>query len=234
MSAVEIRDGGRDLRAPAAVVDWVLSGADGDAVPQALRDAGGVAGAGELTDGLRAIRNAVRSSRVDLQIERGDRRGRGWIGPEGAVLAHSLSDGRGRVVTVGIALMVDALVRLNDVGPRPAPRSSRIRCSPGPLAQALAARDPARAQIADGGQRDEFAQLVGALREHWRVAVHWDPAEGALSGRDIEVLDTDRGYWLVVPDGAGVELWPSTATDVLRGLCELFPLPTEVNAWTTT
>ena len=170
---------------------------------------------------------------MDLQIERGGRRGRGWIGPGAAVLAHPLPDGRGRVVTVGVALMVDALVRLNDVGPRPVPEGPRIRCSPGPLAQALAVREPGRAAIADPAQAAEFARLVSALREHWRVAVHWDPAENALSGRDIEVLDTDRGYWLVVPDGPGVELWPSTATDVFRGLCQLFPLPTEVHAWTT-
>lgn len=233
MSAVELSEDARELRAAPDVVDWLLNADDDDALPEALRDAGATNASGRLVPGLQELRGAVRSARVDLQIERGDRRGRGWLGPDGAVLAHPLPDGRGRVAMVGIPLMVDALVRLNDVGPRPRPERARIRCAPGPLAHALAARDVGRLPLADAAQRTAFTALVGALREHWRVAAHWDPADGALSGRDVEVLDTDDGYWLVVPDGPDVELWPSSATDVFRGLCQVFPLPTEVRAWTT-
>jgi hypothetical protein len=231
VTAVELSGDAREVRAAPDVLDWLLNAPDGDAPPDALREAGATDDAGELVEGLRELRAAVREARVDLTIERGERRGRGWLGPDGAVLAHPLPDGRGRMTMVGVPLMVDALVRLNDIGPRPRTERARIRCAAGPLAQALAARDAGRLPLADADERAAFTALAGALREHWRVAAHWDPEDGALSGRDIEVLDTDDGYWLVIPDGPDVELWPSTTTDVFRGVCQLFPLPTEVRGW---
>jgi hypothetical protein len=60
--------------------------------------------------------------------------------------------------------------------------------------------------------------------------VRWEPAEGALGGSDLEVVDSDAGYWLVVPDDPTVELWPTTPTTVFRELCRLFPLATELRA----
>jgi len=129
-------------------------------------------------------------------------------------------------------LLVDALVRLNNVGPRPrAEPALRIAVAPAELAQALATREPGRATIPARDRADAFARLLGGLREHWRVAARWEPAEGALPGRALEVLDTDGGYWIVVPDDPTVELWPSTPTAVFRALCGLFPRVTEVSAW---
>ena len=116
-------------------------------------------------------------------------------------------------------------MRLNDVGPRPRVEPAvRITAPPGELAAALAARDPRRLRLAGPEQAGAFAGARGGLREHWSVAVSWEPAEGAIAGRRLEVLDTDGGYWLVVPDDPTVELWPTTPTEVFRGICNLFPL----------
>lgn len=230
MTAVELA-ADHDLRAPARVVDWVLavSGEEAARPEDGLLDGSGVLRNGELNPRLQEMRDAVAASRVALEIERGRRRGRGWVGTRGAVLVHPLPDGRARAVMVPVPALVDALVRLNDVGPRPRIEPAiRIQGAPGELATALATRDAARMPLADPDQRGAFVALIGSLREHWRVGVHWDPADGALSGREIEVLDTDLGYWLVVPDGPTVDLWPTTPTEVFRGLCRLFPLTTEL------
>jgi hypothetical protein len=148
------------------------------------------------------------------------------------VLAHPLRDGRARITALPPALVIDALVRLNDLGPRTRVESTvRIATAPGPLAAALAERTAAHVTLPDSDQAAALADLIGGLREHWRVTVAWDPAEGALDGRRLEVLDTDGGYWLVIPDDPTVELWPTTPTAVFRALCDLFPLPSEVREW---
>jgi hypothetical protein len=190
--------------------------------------AGGVLEDGVLHPRLQAIRAAVAAARVHLLLERGDRRGQGWLGEDGAVIVHPLPDGRLRLVRLAGPLLIDALVRLNDVGPRPrAGRAPRITARPGELARALAARDATALRLADPDQAVAFAALVAGLREHWRVATRWEPG----GGRDLEVLDTDDGYWLVVPDDPTVELWPVTSSAVLAGLCNLFPPTAEVPGW---
>jgi hypothetical protein len=132
-------------------------------------------------------------------------------------------------VLVSPPLLVDALVRLNDVGPRPrAPRAVRIALGAGALAEALASRDPAGAGLEDEETAAVFAEIVGGLREHWRATASWEPAEGALDGRTVEVLDTDSGYWMAIPDGDRVELWPATPSSVYRALCSIFPLVSEI------
>jgi hypothetical protein len=198
-----------DLRGPAAVIRRIVDGEADDPPSEPLR-------------------RAIRDARVELRLDRGDRRGRGWLGPAGAVIEHPLPDGRARLVTVSPPLLIDALVRLNDVGPRPRPPDVRIAVSPAALAEGLATRDPARARLDDRDQAAAFGALLAGLREHWRVAARWEPADGALAGRALEVLDTDGGYWIVVPDDPTVELWPSTPTAVFRALCGLFPRTTEV------
>jgi hypothetical protein len=180
-----------------------------------------------------ATERAIQSARVHLLLERGDRRGRAWLGPAGAVIAHPQPDGGTRTVMVPPPLMVDALVRLNDVGPRPWPQPAvRIRARAADLAQALATRDASRLRLSDPEQARAFAALLAGLREHWRVGARWEPAgDGELAGRNVEVIDSDAGYWLVQPDHPSVELWPTTPTEVFRALCRLFPLTRELRSW---
>jgi hypothetical protein len=225
VSAIEFAPEGPELRAPAAVVRWLVD--DEGAPPDELTEGGAV------HPRLDLLRATMRDAAVELWLERGGRQGRGWLTPTGAVIAHPLPDGRTRIVMVPPALLLDALVRLNDVGPRPHPDPGlRIVAEPAALAQALAAREPSRLRLDDPAQREAFAAIVGGLREHWRVAVRWEPAEGAAPGRVLEVVDSEAGYWVVVPDAARVELWPTTPTDVFRALGQLFPLTAEMAAWT--
>jgi hypothetical protein len=166
---------------------------------------------------------------VELRLERGDRVGHAWVGREGAVLHYPLPEGGTRTLQVPPQLLVDALVRLNDVGPRPGSASShRIFLSADAFAAVLEARNADSGGLVDVDQSAALHELVAGLREHWRVAASWEPADGQLDGRALEVLDTDGGYWLVVRDGPRVELWPVSPTTVFRGLCRLFPLTSEL------
>jgi hypothetical protein len=221
-AAVDFLPDHGDLRAPASVIAW-LAGDAASSVPDelaatsALRD-------GALHPRLEAARAIMREPAVRLRIRRGDREGRGWMTAAGSVLVLPLPDGRMRLVPVQTSLIVDALVRINEVGPRSRFEPGvRIAVSPGPLAEALAARDPARARLADPDQASAFARIVTGVREHWRVEARWRPASGAPGGRDLEVLDTQDGYWMVIPDHPTIELWPTTPTAVFSGLCAVFP-----------
>ena len=121
-------------------------------------------------------------------------------------------------------------MRLNDVGPGPRARSRaahrRAARRSWPRRSPPATRPALR--LDDDEQAEAFAAVIAGLREHWRVATRWEPD----GGRDLEVLDTEDGYWLVVPDDPTVELWPVTASAVLAGLCDLFPPTAELREWT--
>jgi hypothetical protein len=231
VSAVEFLPERAQVSAPAAVVEWIVAGA-AEAPHDPDLIASGVLEDGELHPRLQAIRDAVAGAPVHLLLERGDRRGRGWLGPAGAVVAHPLPDGRMRLLMLPAALLVDALVRLNDVGPRPRARTApRLSVAPGELAQALATRDAAAVRLEAPERAQAFSDLIAGLREHWRIATQWEAADGEPRGRDLEVLDTEDGYWLVVPDDPTVELWPVTPSAVFGGLCDLFPPAAEVSGW---
>jgi hypothetical protein len=223
-----------DLRAPVALMDALLRdpGAREPPLARGERDAlaavGGMPG-GALHPRLAAVRAAVAGPVVDLLLERGARRGRGWLAPGEAVLLHPLPDDRVRLVSVSPPLIVDALVRLNDIGPRPRYEPAvKVVLEPGELAEVLATGDASRAGVECGEPARALASISGGLREHWKVTARWAPAEGALPGRELEVVDTDGGYWLVIPDAPTVELWPTTPTAVFRSLAQLFPLSHEI------
>jgi hypothetical protein len=92
-----------------------------------------------------------------------------------------------------------ALARLVQLGPRPhASDAAPRRVGAGELARTLAA--PGEQSLVDG------------LRRRWRVAA---------GRRVVEVLDTDSGLWLLMPDGAEVDLVPVTPTRVFRLLVAL-------------
>jgi hypothetical protein len=168
-----------------------------------------------------AGRAAMREPVCELALARGDRRGRGWVDPETAVLAVPGPDGSPRHVQFPPRFLPDALARVNDLAPRPRwEPAERLRLSAGELAEILATRDAGRAARAAG---ETGERLVRALREHWSVAATWAPAPGSPGVRIVEALDTAEGMWLVVPDDPGVELWPTTPTAVFRLLCALLP-----------
>jgi hypothetical protein len=204
------------------VIGWLAEG-DATAAPDALAGTPAMPG-GTLHPRLERARAIMREPMIRLRLQRGDREGHGWVTTAGCVLVLPLPDGRLRLVPVQSTLVVDALVRIMEVGPRPRFEPAvRIAVAPGRLAEALAARDPARAGLSDGEQAGAFTRIVAGLREHWRVEAGWQPAAGASGGRHIEVLDTEDGYWMVIPDHPTIELWPTTPTAVFSGLCGIFP-----------
>ena len=196
-----------------------------------LEEAGAVID-GRLHDALADALDATRSPVCELGLERGDRRGRGWVSERLAVLLVPAGEGRVALHQTAPAFLPDMLARMNDVAPRPRVEPAvRLRYGPGELARVLAARDAAEAARRAGPDKQAAAaaaRLVRELREHWRVEVSWDPAPGSPGVRALEVLDTDAGVWLVIPDGAAVELWPSTPTMVFRLLTGLLPLDHEI------
>ncbi len=232
-------------RAPAASL--AVSGAELTAVLELARGAAGAtaterslaaltatgwvadgAPAGVLAEGLAALTAPV----CELDLQRGARRGRGGVGERFATLVVPAREGAGyRLIVVTTAFLPDVLGRLNDVSPRPrlAP-GLLLRYAQGDFARILARRDAALAAALAGDDDTALAaaELVDGLREHWRVDARWASAGGGHGGRAVEVLDTDRGLWRVVPDGAAVELRPSTPTQVFRALAGLLPSDAEL------
>jgi hypothetical protein len=185
-------------------------------------------GAGE--DVLAAVREPV----CRLALQRGARQGRAWIDGQVAALVVPAPEGGLALHQVPPAFLPDALARMNDVSPRPRVEPAvRLRYAPGELAQVLAGRDAEQAARLAGPEDAAAAAartLVRTLREHWRVEATWEPAAESPGVRALEVLDTDAGVWLVIPDGASVELWPSTPTTVFRLLSGLLPRDHELAA----
>jgi hypothetical protein len=180
-----------------------------------------LARAGALTDGrphdaLRPALDAIADPVCELALERGDRSGRGWVSRDVAVLLVPAPGARVVLHQVPPVFLPDALARMNDVSPRPRVTPAvRLCYAPGELAQLLAGTaEPAE---------DAARELVRGLREHWRITASWDPAPGSPGVRALEVIDTDAGLWLVVPDDPSVELWPTTPTAVFRLLTGLLP-----------
>ncbi|MGH2948784.1 MAG: hypothetical protein ACRDPC_21440 [Solirubrobacteraceae bacterium] len=221
---VDFRPQTGTLVAPPPVFEALLTGKPD---PE-LESAGAVRG-DTAHPALQGALRAVAEPHAALVLERGDRRGYGWAGPEGVTaLLLPLPDGRRRLITVRTQFVPDALARINDVAPRPRVEPAvRIRLSVPDLAAALAARDPAGAAT---DEPEAFASLLDSLSEHWRAEARWPPAEGSPGVRSVEVLDTTEGLWLVIPDAPSVELWPTTPTTVFRALCGLLPFDHEVRA----
>jgi hypothetical protein len=200
---------------------------DGGAAPpsehlEALTDAGAVTGDGPHA-ALRAALDAIRSPLCALGLERGERSGRGWVSPEVVALVVPAAEGRVVLHQVPPVFLPDALARMNDLGPRPRIEPAvRLHYTPGALAQILAGTDEPAEPAAQ--------TLVRTLREHWRVEASWEPAQDSPGVRALEVVDTDAGLWLVIPDLPSVELWPTTPTMVFRLLTGLLPRDHELAA----
>jgi hypothetical protein len=177
---------------------------------------------------------AVHEPVCTLELDRGGRQGRGWVDDRTAALLVPAKEGGLALHQVPPQFLPEALARMNDVAPRPRMQPAvRLRYAPGELAQALAARDAELAARRAGADEQAAAAartLVRSLREHWRIVARWNPAAESPGVRTLEVLDTDAGVWLVIPDGASVELWPSTPTTVFRLLTSLLPRDHELAA----
>ena len=63
-------------------------------------------------------------------------------------------------------------------------------------------------------------EALAGLRAHWRVDAGWVEEQRMEM---LEVLDADRGLWLVVPREGAVKLQPTHATEVWRHLTGLIP-----------
>lgn len=161
-----------------------------------------------LPAGLEATMAELRDSPCELELQRGPRRGRGWVGPELTALVVPAGEDRWRLHVLPTDFVPEALARLNDLGPRPDARpASPLRLDPGALAQS----------VATGGR-----ELGGAVREHWRVDALWTAPSGEVAGRSVEVLDTTEGLWLVTPAGEKLELSRVRPSEVFRRLCAVF------------
>ncbi len=157
----------------------------------------------------------LRDAPCELILERGTRRGHGWVGAEDAALvvpaAHPAAR---RLHVVPTDFVPDALARLNDLGPRPDARlASPVRFAPGVLAQLVATNSP---------------ELEARVREHWRVDAVWQVPGGDVAGRSVEVLDTSEGLWLVAPVAGEVELTSVRPAELFRLLCGLLPSAAEL------
>ena len=157
----------------------------------------------------------LRDVPCELILERGTRRGHGWVGAEDAALVvPAANPAARRLHVVPTDFLPDALARLNDLGPRPEVRlASPIRFAPGVLAQLVATNGP---------------ELQGRVREHWRVDAVWHGPGGDVGGRSVEVLDTSEGLWLIVPVAGEVELTHVRPAEVFRLLCGLLPSAAEL------
>jgi hypothetical protein len=166
------------------------------------------AGPVKLPEGLELTLSELSAAPCELRLTRGDRSGYGWVGAEQAALAVPAGPaGRTRLHVVPTDFVPDALARLNGIEPRPAELPpSPIRFTPGELAQA----------VASGGN-----DTTAAVREHWRVEAAWAVADGEPVVHFVEVLDTARGMWLIVPVQDQLELRPSRAAEVFVLLCGL-------------
>ncbi len=188
--------------------------------------------AGVLADGLAALLAPV----CELELQRGARRGHGAVDANCATLiVPGTEHGTHQLVVVTSAFLPDVLSRLNDLSPRTSvPPAVRLRYAAGDLTRILASRDAdLAAELAGDEGAHAAAQLVSTLREHWRVEARWTPAGSSAGRRAVEVLDSDGGVWLVVPDGAAVDLLPCTPTTVFRQLIGLLPDRSEVALPTT-
>jgi hypothetical protein len=216
-----------------------------------LRDSGVLRGGSphpKLTDGLDAVAEPVCRLRIRdhrryqdaWRIDEVD----GWIGEEAAALLLDLPDGLREFITVPVMSIPEALARVVEWAPRPAPPGPPLRV-PSSVPDGLVSPDPASREHAayrltnataagpmpegaEDSPRRAAEQLVGGLRRYWEAVMSWDPAPGAAAERALRVLDSDSGMWMVQPVAADVTLRPVTPTTLWRELVLLFPSENEL------
>jgi hypothetical protein len=215
------------LVASEAAVAALRAGAERAPAGWAELEAAGAVTGGVPHPALQPALEAMRSPVCALDLQRGDRRGAGWVDAQVAAMLLPEPDGRRKLVDVPTPFLPAALARMNELGPRPrAEPAIRLRFETSELLELLArGRDTRDRPEPDAST---VARLLAGLREHWRAEARWPPARDSPGRRVVEVIDTDAGLWLVVPDEPTVELWPTTPTDVWTQLAGILPRDEEL------
>ena len=215
------------LVASEAAVAALRAGAEATPDGWAELEAAGAVTGGVPHPALRPALEAMRSPVCGLDLQRGDRRGSGWVDGQVAAMVLPEPDGRRKLVDVPTPFLPAALARMNELGPRPRIEPAvRLRFDVSELLELLARRRDTRHRPEPEGAA--VATLLSGLREHWRAEARWPPARDSPGRRVVEVIDTEAGLWLVVPDEPTVELWPTTPTDVWMQLAGLLPRDEEL------
>lgn len=173
----------------------------------ALRAAEALSDDGRLHPGLAGALDVLREPTTTLRLSYAGRSAEAWVaGAVAVLLMPPAADGRRTMLRLHPSLLPEAVARAVDLGPRPLPTAPRRMTD-------LAADD-------------------GVVR-WWMLHVGRPGADAG--GRALEVVDTDRGYY-VVDHAAGVAL-PARPTGLWRLLVRalvgtrtdgLAPLPAEV------
>jgi len=166
-----------------------------------------------LADGVQALLSPM----AELELQHGAQQGEGRLDGCAAVLVLPEGDSL-RVHAVPVAFLPAALARLVQLGPRPRVEpAQRLPFSSAEFARTLVGAAPA-------------PPALGSVHRHWRFVSRWPSPTRSMPGEHgVEVLDAEHGLWLVVPDGADIELWPTTPSQVWRRLVGLVPANEEVD-----
>lgn len=158
---------------------------------------------------------------LELTITSGDTAGRGWSDAEHASLLVPVGGGwRRRLAGMEASLLPGVLAGMLGLGPRPVPEGREpVELEVAQLGR-LIARERGQARAGGAQLPPEAAAAVAGLRAHWRVDAGWVEEQRLEM---LEVLDADRGLWLVVPQEGGVRMQPTHAAEVWRHLTGLIP-----------
>lgn len=156
-----------------------------------------------------------------IELRRDERRASGRIEDGLARLLVPRAGGL-EEIAVSLDLLPDALARLLDLGPRPAPAAPEpLRMSAQALAEALGPGEGTLA-VPSAKAGDEALRCALAGRHaRWRVELRRQSPTESEGLAEIEVLDTDAGLWLIVSAPPQVELRPATSTAVFAHLAAL-------------
>lgn len=237
---------------PRAVVSLAAAADDIDAVPDEARSElalGGLLKGEQLHPRLRPVAETLArpSIRLHLDYPSSGRDCDGWFTASLAVfITRDRTDEQlGTVSGLPLGLVPAALARLVRLGPRPRPKVTdpieldaglvEALLSPGggfTASQIEALIEPSEEVMA--AWLEVLAAMSEAIRGRWRLGLWWNSPSERPVARLIEVVDTDRGLFLLTRRPRGprrtrrYELRPVSPTQVWRLLCALLPPAEEI------
>lgn len=149
--------------------------------------------------------------------------GAGWMGEETAALALDAPDEMVELICLAPTFVPAALARVLGISPRASSRSEAIRL-PRTQVDAFFAADLHHRSLA--GETAPAIDLIFAAPGAcgWELSVRWPDPAGTTHTRNLRVIDTPSGFWVVADDAAGyATLLPATPTTVWRLLLRQFP-----------